>query len=116
MDNGSEEKRRSARATESLCAWVSFSDMQGVFSTLTLDVGMGGAQLSATRPVTVGQQVSLLIQLHNTDIECQGRICWSRPAKSGPCRFGVRFLDLATGGRGQLYQLITEQAVLPAVV
>ena len=102
-----EEKRRSARARTSMCAWVSFPDTEEVYCTLTVDVSHDGAQLSTLRPVNVGERLALLIQLYGGDVECCGEVCWSSTLASGPCAFGVRFLDLSAGARGQLERFVS---------
>ena len=114
MHEAVEERRRFPRVAESFCAWVSFSGTSAAYSTLTLNVGTGGAQLSALRRVRVGEQVSILLQLQGGEIECHGEVCWTKPTGRGPDVFGVQFLDLMAGEPGQLDRLVVRRAPMSA--
>lgn len=111
MENWTEERRRSPRAPEGLCAWLSFSNTPAAYSTLTLDVGTGGAQLRVVRRVRVGEKVLILLQLQGGDIECRGKVCWAKPAEGAACVCGVQFLGLSGPDRQRLEALLSRAAL-----
>ena len=109
MDS-TKEKRRYSRVTDPVCTWLSFRSDGAAYATLTMDIGMEGARFSATRPVGVGEQVTVNFQLPTTSIECKGRVCWCKKASRNQHAFGVRFVDLREGERDCLGRHLMQMA------
>lgn len=110
-----EEKRRSARVEENVCAWLQFRKDGAAYGTLTVDLGMDGARFSTLKQVTVGEMLLISLQLPSASLECKGRICWVNSEDAGQLNFGVRFLDLRDVERERIsrhvHQLVSAQVV-----
>jgi len=104
------DKRRFARVDGPICTWLAFRKDFRAYGTLTVDLGIEGAQFRTNRSVTVGEQVLVTLQLPSANIECKGRVCWTQPAPDGQQAFGVRFLDLREVERENLNRHIAHHA------
>jgi hypothetical protein len=96
------DKRRNERKEEEICTWLSFKRDNAVYATLTADLAAEGARFSALRRVGVNDRIQIAIQLADSAIVCDGKVCWVRPVSNEQYDFGVQFVNMAKTDQGEL--------------
>ena len=85
------------------------------FTATTRDLSEGGAGLSAERPLTEGEEVTLGLFLVLDDVEAdtpplwvKARVMWARPVDGNAHAAGVRFEVITEEQRGWLRSVLRE--------
>ena len=102
------ERRQYERVGAAVCAWVTFRNDRAAYSTLTVDLGSGGAQFTTLREVGMDEKVRIHIELPTETLECGGEICWRDLMPNGTYAFGVRFVGLDDHKRSRLERFLTQ--------
>lgn len=89
-------------------------------SELSYDLSLGGIFVQTRESVPVGSTVAFELDLGETErIEGTGEVVWRRGSSNGsgdgegggsPPGLGIRFRDLAPGGRERIFQVVERQA------
>jgi hypothetical protein len=94
------DRRRALRAR--LATDVTITVGGRLLDAVGADVSPGGIRLVATRPVALGDEVSLVFFLRGDIVCARGTVCWSSPTTHGLFHFGVRFGAIEEDGAALL--------------
>lgn len=92
---------------------LKFKDLKGFVTELSENISMGGMFIRTERPQAPGTvfDFELVLDREGPLIQGIGEVVWHRPEDDGPDRpagMGVRFLELAPGGRALIYKMVDE--------
>lgn len=91
MNTANANKRQHDRVEEPVCTWLEFSTEHAAYSSVTHDLGKGGARLSAKHAIKPGDPIRLSMQFPSGPMTVNARVCWARMIDGGVCDFGVAF-------------------------
>ena len=111
-----ENRRRHGRVEAEVCAWLTFSGERAVYSTMTLDLGAGGAQFATPHEVRPDDQLRVQIELPGGLVHCVGTVCWRRTEADQTYAFGVRFTGLSPEHRDHLRRFLAANPRCTAVL
>ena len=105
------EHRQHERHEEPVCTWIEFGSEHAAYSTVTKDVGEGGACLSAQHQIRPGDKIRLSLQLEGGPITVLANVAWARMSDDGICDFGVAFDNYDATAQHQIKQLCGHHTV-----
>ena len=99
-----EDRRGTVRVDMQLAVY--FPDAEGFDQAYVKNVSDGGMLIESNRPLTVGDQISLVVHVGEPyrTVEARVEVVWvsSPPARGA----GVRFVELTPGGRTAINEII----------
>jgi PilZ domain len=111
--NADDDRRRSPRFSCGGHASVSRLPSNGIFLTGNIrDLSLGGCCVDTTLPIDCGVRAEIVVRVNAASFRAVGEVRAIR-GRSGAC---IEFVQLSTGGKDMLANLVTELARLQAVM
>jgi hypothetical protein len=108
-----DDRRRSTRFACSGDAKISRLPSDGIYLPgKILDLSLGGCRVDTTLPIDCGVRAEIVVRVNTASFRAVGEVRAIR-GRSGAC---IEFVQLSTGGKDMLANLVTELARLQAVM